>query len=1015
MNESFATELGDYIDRIAEAHAKDQPERHLSHLFLGFISDAFGVKYQDIELERHITMSKVQKHGYIDALIGDLIIEFKRNIKTQTGRNLEQLQSYMRDMPDSHRYIGMLTDGIDFRTFILDEAGIAKEIDGFNIASADAEAVFLWLDAYLFSRQEIEPTADDMVQRFGINSPTFQLAYQTFAGLLRQFKNQNEIDVRREQWRALLSKVYGSDIGDDELFIRHTYLSQFAKLLAFTSLNGAAYKTNLESIVNGKAFNSHGVDNIGEYDFFAWILLEDIRTQSLDLLHAISVELRIYDLSAIRQDLLKQLYQNMVDPKTRHDLGEYYTPDWLAQLTLRDIDYRYPQSLLDPACGSGAFLFNAIRRLADDGLTGQELADFAFSNIMGTDIHPLAVTIARVNYLLALAGHIDTGNGSGEAQPIPVFLADALILPLENRGEKSVAIPVDPNYDELFHIPLDATADAGKLTKTIQRMDQFAKLVPDPQQMTDYVALFKQSLGDIYGEPTDPVLSNHWTGNLRLLVELIHDKRNGIWSYILSNLSRPLVMAENGFDVVVGNPPWLAYRYIQRPEYQDEVKSLYSYYGLIEAGDVNLFTQMDLSSLFFAHARDRYLKTGGVLAFVMPRSVLTGAKQHRLFQRQGISRILDVKDVSPLFNVPAAVLILSSDTAAQQDIPTKSYGGRFDKHELPLSEAEPHLRMQETLTRFVDSAVRSPYYELFAQGASLVPRNLCFVRPTGIIGGITVETDPDLDKAAKAPWKGIRLRGSAGQIYTFGALLSKHLLPFGYQKLNMVILPARLNAGGKLEMRNEILDFARDRRVQDIENWFQKLFDTWEQHKKGTVEESLPEWVNYRNKLTSQNIKDRYRVIYNSSGTHIASCVLDIDIEDLRVYRRRVQGIVIESTCYHFTAPTENEAHYLCALLNSPFVNEAKKKYQSQGLWGHRDIHRTPFEACAIPLFDDSNPDHLELARLSLAAHEKIVENKQMEENRLLNGGSGRARGRARELVADEIRAINKIARRVLA
>lgn len=1014
MDSKFSAKLADYIENIGEAHAKDQPERHLSHLFLGFIGGAFGVQYQDIALEHHIVMSKVQKHGYIDALIGDLIIEFKRNIKTKTGANIEQLQNYMRDMPDSHRYIGMLTDGIDFRTYILDETSGIKEFDSFNIVSADAEAAHLWLDAYLFSRQEIEPTADDIVQRFGINSPTFQLAYQTFAGLLRQIENRNEINVWRLQWRALLSKVYGSDIGDDELFIRHTYLSQFAKLLAFTSLNGSANRNDLESIVDGKAFSSHGVDNIGENDFFSWILLDDIRAQSLDLLNAISIELRIYDLNAIRQDLLKQLYQNMVDPKTRHDLGEYYTPDWLAQLTLREIEYRYPQSLLDPACGSGAFLFNAIRRLADGGLTGQELADFALSNIMGIDVHPLAVTIARVNYLLALAGHINTGNGNGEPQPVPVFLADALIRPLESRSEKSVTIPVDPSFDELFHIPLDAAAaDAGKLTKTIQRMDQFAKLVPDPKQMTDYVALFKQSLGDIYGEPTDPILSNHWTSNLRLLAELIHDGRNGIWSYILSNLSRPLVMAENGFDIVVGNPPWLAYRYIQRTDYQDEVKNLYSYYQLIESGDVNLFTQMDLSSLFFAHARDRYLKNDGVLAFVMPRSVLTGAKQHRLFQRQGISRILDFKDVAPLFNVPSAVLILSPGAAAQQDIPTKSYRGRFGKHELPLSAAKPQLSMRETVTRFVDSAVRSPYHDLFAQGASLVPRNLCFVRPTGTIGGITVETDPELDKAAKAPWKGVRLWGSAGQIYTYGALLSKHLLPFGYQKLNMVILPARLNAEGVLEMRNEIMDIARDLRPQDIENWFQKLFDTWERHKKSQM--IFAERLNYHGYLTKQNIKDRYRVIYNSSGTHIASCVLDIDIDELRVYRRRVQGIVIDSTCYHYTAPTENEAHYLCALLNSPFVNKGIKAHQPEGLWGARHIQRTPFEACSIPLFDATDSDHLELARLSQAAHAIIGENKLMEENQLLNGGSGRARGRARELVADEIKSINKIARRVLA
>ena len=161
-----------------------------------------------------------------------------------------------------------------------------------------------------------------------------------------------------------------------------------------------------------------------------------------------------------------------------------------------------------------------------------------------------------------------------------------------------------------------------------------------------------------------------------------------------------------------------------------------------------------LSTLFFAHAKDRYLKDGGMLAFVMPRSVLTGAKQHRPFQRHGMTRILDVGDVSPLFNVPAAVIISSSGHIAKADIPTKTYEATFDKHELPLSEAQPLLTVGETATSFVDPKIACIYYyELFAQGASLVPRNLCFVRPAGLPNMPIVETDPELDKDAKRPGK----------------------------------------------------------------------------------------------------------------------------------------------------------------------------------------------------------------------------------------------------------------------
>jgi type I restriction-modification system DNA methylase subunit len=63
-------------------------------------------------------------------------------------------------------------------------------------------------------------------------------------------------------------------------------------------------------------------------------------------------------------DVLKALYESLIDPVQRHDLGEYYTPDWLAaKVVRRVVDQPLTQFVLDPACGSGTFLFQAIRRL----------------------------------------------------------------------------------------------------------------------------------------------------------------------------------------------------------------------------------------------------------------------------------------------------------------------------------------------------------------------------------------------------------------------------------------------------------------------------------------------------------------------------------------------------------------------------------------------------------------------------------------------------------------------------
>src|SRR5205807_9769537 len=156
-----------------------------------------------------------------------------------------------------------------------------------------------------------------------------------------------------------LARVYGSaDISNDEMFIRHTYLCQFAKLLAYAACFGVEEAMQrIEGIIDGRAFEILGVSNIGEQDFFAWVLAPEVHTLSLEIFKHIVASLVVYDLHTIDQDLLKQLYQNLVEPETRHRLGEFYTPDWLAELTLREIGCRPGPSLLAPRCGCGTFGF----------------------------------------------------------------------------------------------------------------------------------------------------------------------------------------------------------------------------------------------------------------------------------------------------------------------------------------------------------------------------------------------------------------------------------------------------------------------------------------------------------------------------------------------------------------------------------------------------------------------------------------------------------------------------------
>jgi len=152
-------------------------------------------------------------------------------------------------------------------------------------------------------------------------------------------------------------------------------------------------------------------------------------------------------------DLLKSLYQGLFPRALRHELGEYYTPDWLAEHVLDQVGYTGDPNcrLLDPACGSGTFLVAAIRRVrashaasrGGDRLSNRDLCRKILENVVGYDINPTAVLAARANYLIALGDLLRSVEGI----EIPVVLCDSILDgPPQQR-------PVEPSFDTIAGNP----------------------------------------------------------------------------------------------------------------------------------------------------------------------------------------------------------------------------------------------------------------------------------------------------------------------------------------------------------------------------------------------------------------------------------------------------------------------------------------------------------------------------------------------------------------------------------
>jgi methylase of polypeptide subunit release factors len=818
----FKVYFQEYLTSIEEAKQKKAHHDQLRSIFVGFLSKAFGVKYDELELEKGVQIAKVK--GYIDALYQDVVFEFKRDLTIERDKGILELDSYIKSLSGT-TYFGILTDGITFEVYALKDDKLAK-IDSVSVKTLTPESAFIWFDAFLFSEKEITPTSQDIVKRFGETSAVFNSSLRKLTAMSLASQDNPTYKVKFDEWDKLLAKAYGHSVARNQLFLRHTYLSILAKLIAYTSLYKQKPKgQELKGILIGKAFVN--LTNLAEEDFFCWILMTSLESDATELLQGLAQHLAVYDMTKVNEDLLKELYENLVDSETKHDLGEVYTPDWLVELTLREANFKAGQSLLDPACGSGTFLFTAIQLLREQGVAGEKLVDEALNNIVGVDVHPLAVTIAKVNYVLALTPDL---AGYKKTVVIPVYMANSLEAINPSGGQM---VDISTGGKDYFHIPTSMAEHPASLDKVIDEMGKYT--TGDEDMALEGFSSYLESQ-----EYKDWVYL--WRGNLKLMRRLVKQGRDTIWTFILKNYYRPAYLHRHPFDIIAGNPPWLSYRYITEPEYQAQVKRLTSSYGLVNKKEVKLFTQMELATLFFVLSTDAYLKKEGIIAFVMPRSVLTGAKQHKHFQEflkgyqlptTQLEKVIDVEAVSPLFKVPACVLIAKKDAQVDK-VAVKVLKGELPGKNVKWKAAKTNLKTitkQKTAEKlFPPTLTPSPYLKLIKAGASIYPRCLWFVQPIASPFGVnqakpTLETLSEAAKAAKKPWQNIYLKGEVEAQYLYATMLGRQLLPFGHTDLSLVVIPIEDKPTG-LSLVNK--EMALGKGHSGLNNWLNQVESLWD-------------------------------------------------------------------------------------------------------------------------------------------------------------------------------------------
>jgi len=688
------------------------------------------------------------------------------------------------------------------------------------------------------------------------------------------------------------------------------------------------------------------------------------------------------------RDLLQRLYELLVPRKLRHDLGEYYTPEWLAGYVVDKSGYKgvIGSRFLDPACGSGTFLVQAINKTIRHSKGNEEtVAHHILENIVGFDLNPIAVLSARTNYLIAFSRFIPYIRPIS----IPVYLCDAILTPTQYVEEgklpfENTIIFTTTKGNYTFPISMNEKSHIDKFTSM---MDIALRGKVEPE-------IFKNTVNTEFNLPEKE--TSLLADVYRRIKELDDNGENGIWARYIKNAFAPVYLGK--FDFVIGNPPWIRWGYLS-DDYRKRTLKLWQRYGLFSL--TGYATRLgggekDFSMLFTYASADNYLKDKGILGFLITMEVFKskgageGFRQFELKDRKVPLKVLGMEDMVDLKPFQSAnktsVFFIKKGEKTTYPVKTIEWRRKPKIGRIPpdwsLDKVKANCEIKEIQAipinpdklssswQTAKTAELKIYSKLKGQnpyrayrGASTEPYGVFWlrlkeVRPDGIL---VIENMHDRGKrevksvqAAIEPdlvFPGV----SGGDIVKFGIKSHFYLLISQDPKKrapyseNWMIQAAPLTYA-YLRQFKEIL-LSRGSRV---------------------VKELAKKTEFYAMYGIGEYTFGKYRIAWKRMASKMSAVVLSSIKTDFGT-----KTLVSTDTTAFFAVDNKDEAHYVCAILNSEIVNDFIKSFSSAGRgFGAPSIMNN----FAIPCFNNSNETHKQLAELSEKAHNLVKRGKSTED-----------------------------------
>jgi len=1000
-------------------------------------------KYE-IDISRTIqyevdSIGTVKISGRADALYGSQIIEFKSygllSSRSQFDKALSQVaEKYLKKLPLTRRtsFCAVIFDGTILVTITWDseKETWVREKEDFSESS-----LYNWL-VLLLGAFKKQVSVESLNNDFTLENPLARDFVSTLYEKIRlaYMNNNQRVKMLFHEWDKNFRFIYGGVLDESKLradfeelankiaslsgslridhflFVLYTYYAFIIKLFAseFASvclglapqtpirllMNSKKLREDIKYIEEGKFFKDlAGVENYIEGGFFSWYL--DVWDKDVEAAVK-NVLSRIFEYDprsftnhdSTSRDVLKNLYQDIVPDRIRHDLGEYYTPDWLIKLVIEDIGYNGDSNrkILDPGCGSGGFLVECINRAkkhnenSTSKLSENELLNQILQNIVGFDVNPVAVLTSRTNYLIAISSLLPFKEKS--TITLPVFLADSIITPTtEGPGEIRENVYKISTVEGVFSIPR-VIVDQHKLNEVLQVVGH---AIEKEYPSLDFKFLIKSKIRIDKADTLNSLVHFY-----EQLTSLHRSNKNKIWIKIIQNSFAPLVYSN--FDFVVGNPPWIKWEFLAS-DYRKklgvlylDIYKLYSYRGM-RAGMG--FAHDDISIVFTYVAMDKYLSDSGKLGFLLKQTLYRGiaGKEFRKFYiekgKQKIPvKVLKVHDLLELHPFKKS----GSETSAiviQKNI-ANTYPVQYVKWQMSdghkISEIQDTSKLKDVLsitTRTILDAYPDPVSGDPTDVWITVPKGKKPTAPSVVMNPYEVRHGVvnDLNSVF---FININRKQANGNLYI------SNRFDLGRKKVRPLILEIEADL---------VFPVVKPRHIKrwSINGYYYMIVPQkkYGEHNESVLRQKYPLTFGYLHSFkkgllgrSSRWFKGDipfyslfgigpytykpYKIVWSAIG-YLPAFAVASGVNDKFIGKKI---IIPDNTIGYIPIDSEKEAHFVCALLNSSLAANSFARRSTKSKWG---ISIGMVKNVPIPKYDPNNGFHVELSNLSMEAHKAVA------------------------------------------